>query len=111
MDIYDYYMAAQRTMNPSLTWNEMKQHALHGIASECGEIHGLYQKVYQGHELNKDCVIDEIGDLMWFVMELCFAEHINPEEMLESNIDKLRKRFPTGFSEERSVNRDKYEDK
>lgn len=109
MEIYDYYMAAQRTMNPSLTWESMKNHALHGIASETGEIHGLYQKVYQGHELSKERIKDELGDLLWFVMELCFAEHIDPDEVLEYNIDKLRKRFPQGFSEERSVNRDKYE--
>lgn len=108
LTIRDYYKAALRTINPSLTTNDVKHHALHLIASECGEIHGLYQKTYQGHELNKDRVMDEIGDLCWGLMELCFAEHIDPQEVLEYNIDKLYKRFPDGFSAERSVNRERY---
>lgn len=109
MDIKEYYKAAKRTMNPDLTWEQLKNHALHGIASECGEIHGLYQKTYQGHEITKERVIDEIGDLCWFIMELCYAEHIDPEAMLEYNVDKLVTRFPDGFSIERSVHRKEYE--
>ena len=109
MDIHDYFIAAKRTMNPNLTWEELKNHALHGLASECGEIHGLYQKVYQGHELNKERLMDELGDSAWFWMELCYAEGLDPEEVLAYNVDKLTKRYPDGFSTERSVNRTKYE--
>ena len=105
MTIDEYFKAAKRTMNPALTWEQTREHALHGIAAECGEIHGLYQKTYQGHELSKERVMDEAGDLLWFVMELCYAEHIDPEAMLEYNVDKLVKRYPDGFSTERSVNR------
>ena len=106
LTIRDYYKAAKRTINPKLDYNDVRNHALHGIASECGEIHGLYQKTYQGHELSKERVMDEAGDLMWFVMELCFAEGIDPQEMLEYNVDKLRKRYPGGFDPERSVHRE-----
>jgi NTP pyrophosphatase (non-canonical NTP hydrolase) len=109
LTIRDYYKAASRTMNPNLTWEQTRNHALHGIAGECGEIHSLYQKTYQGHELIKERVMDEMGDLMWFVMELCFAEKIDPQEMLEYNIDKLRKRYPSGFDPVRSVHRKEYE--
>ena len=108
LTIRDYYKAAKRTINPKLTMLDFRNHALHGIAGECGEIHSLYQKTYQGHELSKDRVMDELGDLCWFVMELCFAEGIDPQEMLEYNVDKLMKRFPDGFSAERSVHREKY---
>ena len=106
LTIRDYYKAAKRTMNPALTWEQTRNHALYGIAGECGEIHSLYQKVYQGHELIKERVMDELGDLCWFVMELCFAEGIDPEEMLEYNIHKLMTRYPDGFSTERSVHRE-----
>lgn len=105
LTIRDFYRLAKRTMNPKLTYEQMKLHALHGIASECGEIHGIYQKTYQGHELHKERVMDEAGDLLWFVMELCFAEDIDPEEMLEFNVHKLNQRYPEGFSPERSKNR------
>ena len=106
LTIRDYYKAALRTVNPQLTVQEARNHALHGIASECGEIHGLYQKVYQGHEISKERVMDEMGDLMWFVMELCYAEKIDPEEVLEYNIHKLMTRYPDGFSTERSLHRE-----
>ena len=106
MDILDYFKAAKRTMNPMLTWEQMRNHALHGLAAEVGEIHSLYQKVYQGHELSKERVMDEAGDAAWFLMELCYAEHIDPEEMLAYNIDKLVTRYPDGFSVDRSIHRE-----
>lgn len=106
LTIRDYFKAAKRTMNPNLTWEQTRNHALHGLAGECGEIHSLYQKTYQGHELVKERVMDELGDLLWFAMELCFAEGIDPQEVLEYNIDKLRKRYPAGFDPDRSVHRE-----
>lgn len=106
LTIRDYAKAARRTMNPKLTWEQARNHALFGIGSECGEILGLYQKTYQGHELRKDAVMDELGDLMWFIMELCYAEKIDPQDVLEHNVDKLIKRYPDGFAIERSVHRD-----
>lgn len=109
LTIRQYAEAAKRTVNPKLTMLDVRNHALHGIAGECGEIHSLYQKTYQGHELSKERVMDEAGDLCWFLMELCFAEKIDPQEMLEYNIDKLRKRYPGGFDAERSVHRPEYE--
>ena len=105
LTIRDFFKLAKRTINPKLTFEQVKQHALLGIGSEMGEIQGLYQKTYQGHELRKDAVMDELGDLMWFIMELCFAEGIDPEEVLEFNVHKLNQRYPEGFSAERSIHR------
>lgn len=106
LTIRQYAEAAKRTVNPKLTMLDVRNHALHGIAGECGEIHSLYQKTYQGHELSKERVMDEAGDLCWFLMELCFAEKIDPQEMLEYNIHKLMTRYPDGFSAERSLHRE-----
>ena len=105
LTIRDFYRLAKRTINPKLTFEQVRNHALFGIASECGEIHEQYQKVYQGHELQPERVMDEMGDLMWFLMELCFAEGIDPEEVLEFNVHKLNQRYPEGFDPERSKNR------
>ena len=106
LTIREYYQSAKRTMNEALTWEQTRNHALHGLAAEVGEIHGLYQKTYQGHTLSKERVMDELGDLAWFWMELCFAEGFDPQEVLEYNIDKLTKRYPSGFSVERSIHRE-----
>ena len=111
LTIRDYYKAAQRTINPKLTWEETRQHAILGMTSEVGEVAGIFQKKYQGHDVDKERVMDEMGDCAWFWMELCFAMKIDPQEVLEYNIDKLMKRFPDGFSVERSVHRESFSQK
>ena len=106
MDIKDFYRSAKRTINPSLTWEELKIHALLGIGGETGEIQDIYKKSYQGHEVIKERVMEELGDLCWHIMELCYAQHIDPEEMLEYNVDKLNKRYHSGFDTQRSIHRE-----
>ena len=57
-----YQNLARRTQNERLNPCERRMHALHGLSSEVGEIHALYQKTFQGHPLNADSVVDELGD-------------------------------------------------
>lgn len=109
LTIRDYYKAAKRTMNPKLTWDETRAHAILGMVSEIGEVCGIFQKKYQGHDVNRERVMDEMGDAAWFWMELCFAMQLDPQEVLEYNIHKLESRYPDGFSPERSVHRHEYE--
>ena len=108
LTIREYSKAARRTINPNLTCEQTRLHALHGLASEVGEIHSIFQKGYQGHDVTKEKVIDELGDVAWMWNELCYAMQIDPQEVLEYNVDKLMKRYPDGFSAERSVNREEY---
>ena len=103
-----YQELASRTMNPKLLRFQTELHAVHGLAGEVGEIHSIYQKVYQGHDLDTEHLKKEIGDLLWFVAELCTVFGFNMGEIAQKNIDKLKKRYPDGFDEDRSINRDKY---
>lgn len=105
MRINEYQTLAARTINKNLTDVEMILHALHGLSAEVGELHGIYQKSYQGHEVNPDDVKKEVGDIMWMVAEFCTAKGWELEDICQMNIDKLRRRYPQGFSEERSVHR------
>ena len=105
MNMNEYQNLAARTINKALDRNQLTHHALHGMVSEIGEIHGLYQKVYQGHEIDEEHLKKELGDLMWFVAEYATAQGWELDEVAQMNIDKLRKRFPDGFSEERSLHR------
>ena len=50
----EYQKLAARTINQNLYKEELEYHALHGIISEVGEIHGIYQKAYQGHSLDEN---------------------------------------------------------
>lgn len=105
MTLNEYQLLAARTMNPELTPVQTELHALHGLCAEVGEIHSLYQKVYQGHVFDEAELVKEIGDVLWNLCELVTVREWSLEEIAQANIDKLRKRYPEGFSAERSVNR------
>lgn len=110
MTINTYQQLAARTINHALSRDEMINHAVFGLNGEVGEISSLFQKVYQGHELNESDLRKEIGDTAWMLAELCTAYGWDMEQVYIENIEKLRKRFPKGFDSERSVNRKKYEE-
>lgn len=85
--------------------DDMISHAVLGLNSKAGEIAGIFQKKYQGHTIDTEHVMKEIGDALWFVSELCDALECTIEDVMKMNVEKLAKRYPEGFSEERSLNR------
>ena len=106
MEARDFQEKAARTINPNLYDYEIEQHALHGMASEIGELHGLYQKAYPGHEFDEEHAQKELGDLLWFVAEYCTAMDWDLGLIMMKNIAKLAARYPDGFKEEDSLNRE-----
>ena len=102
----EYQRLARRTQNDMLNPCERRMHALHGLASEVGEIHALYQKTFQGHPLNADSVVDELGDLLWFAAELADVLGVSLETVAALNIRKLQRRYPEGFDAEHSLHRE-----
>lgn len=90
----EYQKLAARTINKDITMDEAEMHALHGMAGEIGEIHGIYQKMYQGHDVNHLHLKKELGDLLWFIAEYCTACNWNLEDVMSLNIEKLKKRYP-----------------
>ena len=103
----EYQKLAARTISKTMFLPEVEQHALHGMASEVGELHSLYQKVYQGHRLDMEHAQKELGDLLWFVTEYCTSNGWLLEDIMQMNIDKLKKRYPDGFDSEKSLHREK----
>lgn len=101
----EYQEAAARTIRKDNSRIEIEYHALHGLSAEVGELHSIYQKVYQGHEAQEDHIKKELGDLLWFIAEFCFARGWELADIAQMNIDKLLARYPSGFSAERSLNR------
>ena len=99
----EYQKLAQRTMSCQNGMAEM--HALHGMVGEVGELHSLYQKVYQGHDFDEEHAKKELGDLLWFIAEYCTAMNWTLESVMIENIDKLKARYPEGFSADRSLHR------
>lgn len=101
----EYQFLAARTINKRLNKTDQENHALYGMVGEIGEIHSIYQKVYQEHELDADHLKKELGDLLWFIAEYCTALGWDLDEVMQLNIDKLRARYPEGFDADHSLNR------
>lgn len=102
----EYQKLASRTISSDMTRADQEFHALHGMVSEIGELHGIYQKRYQGHiEASDEHRKKELGDLLWFVAEYCTASGWTLEGIMQLNIDKLKSRYPDGFSVDRSEHR------
>ena len=101
----EYQYLASRTISGRLDEWELELHALHGMVGEIGEIHSIYQKEYQGHDVDLEHIKKELGDLLWFIAEYCTACELELEEIMQMNIDKLKARYPEGFECEKSLNR------
>lgn len=105
MTLDEYQEQAARTINPRLRKEEVLRHSLFEMCGELGEIHSIYQKVYQGHQIRTADLKAEIGDLLWGIAEFCTVNGYSLNEIAKGNIDKLKKRYPAGFEPERSLNR------
>lgn len=106
MKLNEYQNRAARTINTARGTQDIVHHALHGLSGEVGEIHSIYQKYYQGHKIDEAELMKETGDLLWFVAEYCTAMGWTLEEVAQANIGKLLGRYPDGFDENRSINRE-----
>lgn len=77
-----------------------------GVAGEAGEVADLIKKVVgQGHELDEDKLLKELGDVLWYVTAIAERTGFSLAQVAELNVKKLRKRYPDGFSEEASKRR------
>ena len=77
-----------------------------GLAGEAGEFANLVKKMTaHGHDFDPDALMDELGDVLWYLAEAATATGISLETIASHNVEKLIKRYPEGFSEEKSINR------
>ena len=102
----EYQKLAMRTCGiPYDQKKDMLRHAVFGLASESGEVAGILQKEYQGHDVEIEHLKKELGDCCWMVAEACTALGLNLDDVMQTNIDKLRARIPEGFDPEKSLHR------
>lgn len=106
MTANEYQNLAARTIDfVGMDSCDQEMHALHGMVGEIGELHSIYQKVYQGHKDTEEHRKKELGDLMWFIAEYCTSQGWMLEDIMEMNIEKLKARYPAGFDSEKSIHR------
>ena len=81
-----------------------------GINAEGGEFLEIIKKmVFQGkpwNEDNREHLVIELGDIMWYVAQACMALEVSFDDVIATNVKKLEKRYPEGsfdvyFSENR----------
>ena len=107
MTINEYQKLAMTTLNPSLSEKDILINGVMGLCGEAGEAIDIVKKhLAQGHELDCEHLIDELGDIAWYLAETATILGISLEEVLQRNIDKLKARYPEGFDTEKSQNRE-----
>lgn len=106
MQINEYQEKVKRTMNFWGTPAEIVCNMCLGITGEAGEVVDYIKKiVFHGHKYEQDKLIEELGDLMWYVSALANFYKIDMNEVLNKNIEKLLKRYPNGFTKSDSIKR------
>lgn len=106
MTINEYQQLAMRTLNPDLNKKDVLINGVMGLCGEAGEAIDLVKKhLAQGHPLDREKLVKELGDVAWYLAETAYALDVPLEEVLKGNIAKLKERYPQGFETEKSMNR------
>ena len=105
--INEYQKAALRTANKGkLSDTELLTNGVLGLSGESGECADLVKKhLFQGHELDTDKLANELGDVAWYLAVASYAIGYSLEAVLQMNVDKLKARYPHGFTCEDSLRR------
>lgn len=76
------------------------------MVTESGELADVVKKGrFQGKPMDRINVIEEIGDIMWYIALACDTLNVTLEEIMQKNIDKLSARYPEKFAVDKSQNR------
>lgn len=106
MTINEYQRLAMTTLNPALDKKDVLINGVMGLCGESGEAIDIIKKwLAQGHDLDKEKLARELGDIAWYLAESAYALDIPLEDILQGNIDKLKQRYPEGFDSQRSIHR------
>jgi NTP pyrophosphatase (non-canonical NTP hydrolase) len=109
MTINDYQMEALRTA-AGMKHKDAEAMLLNGVMGMCGEagecIDLLKKSTFQGHTLDREHMGKELGDVAWYIALSAYALDYTLEDILQMNVDKLRKRYPNGFEAARSLHRE-----
>lgn len=102
----EYQKLAMTTLNPALSQKDVLINGVMGLCGESGEAIDIVKKhLHQGHALDREKLIKELGDIAWYLAETAFALDVDLDEVFEGNIAKLKARYPEGFDTQRSVHR------
>ena len=106
MTVNEYQKLAMITLNPALDKKDVLINGVMGLCGESGEAIDIVKKwLAQGHELDRDKLAKELGDIAWYLAETATALGLELDDIFAANIEKLKRRYPEGFDAERSIHR------
>jgi len=106
MRLDEYQELALRTAGHREGDKEKLTYTALGLMGESGEVAEMIKKAfYHGHPLDREALSKELGDVLWYLAVMADALDLSLDHVATENIEKLRARYPEGFSRERSRNR------
>lgn len=98
MNPAEYQQAVTRTMREDLSLSDCLLNYTIGLAGESGEVAELVKKyVFHDHKYNEDRLREELGDVLWYAVAICTVLNLRLEDVMQTNVDKLKARHPGGF--------------
>lgn len=81
-------------------------HASMGIAGEAGEVIDAVKKTWiYGKPLDRENILEECGDLLFYISALLTQTGYTLDDAMNANMDKLKKRYPEGYTDEAAIAR------
>jgi len=94
----DLYQRQRAEDNGELDFDTARVLYSLGLAGEAGEVVDYMKKVIgHGRELDRNHLVAELGDVIWYVSQLAHIYGITMSEIMLTNTAKLRERYPCGF--------------
>ena len=106
IDLNTYIKDVHRTWQKFKDYDAAVTYAALGLGGEAGEVQEVLKKaIFQGHDLNRFKLIEEIGDVFYYMILLMEYHDISLKQVIDANIEKRKKRYPDGFDADKSINR------
>ena len=107
MEYNTYSELASRTMADLGYRQKDNLHMVLGMVDELGEIAKIFKaELAYNKKIDYVNLEEEVGDLMWFVSNLCRTNNLDMGKVLDKNIAKLKVRYPDKYSDDKANNRD-----
>lgn len=99
MTIKEYQKFANEGQHPNSIGKNQLLHFALGLAGETGEVcDDIKKREYHGRNIPIEHTKEEIGDVMWYVANICNALGFDLETILEENKQKLMNRYPEAYN-------------
>lgn len=106
MDFNEYQQLASRTAGEREKGEKSYFCYALGLAGEAGEFANKIKKTFfHGHDFDRTELVLELGDALWYLSMAALIMEVPLEQVAIENIEKLKRRYPNGFTEEASRNR------